>query len=115
MRDEIRNAKITGTSLTMADHGVLCYYLTLDGGGCGCNYGGIVIGKGYLGAEKFEGYSKGTEALMRIMDTVGVERWEDLPGQYVRFVDPGLGGVVKRIGNIIKNKWFDQDEFFAEE
>ena len=112
MKDEIRNAKITGTSLTMADHGVLCYYLTLDMGGSGCNYGGVVIGKGYLGADKFEGYAKGTEALIRIMDTVGVDRWEDLKGRYCRMVDPGLGGIVTKIGHIIEDKWFDQREFF---
>ena len=114
MKGEIRNALITNVSLTMEDHGVLCYYLTLDMGGAGCSYGGRVIGKGYLGADTFEGFSKGTEALMRIMDVVGVERWEDIKGKYVRVVDNGLGNVVDKIGNIIYDKWFSQKDFFCD-
>ena len=110
-----KNARITNTSLTMEDHGVLCYYLTLDMGGSGCNYGGIVIGNGYLGAKDFKGYEKGTEALMRIMDVVGVHRWEDIRGKYIRIVDPGWGGIVDKIGNIIEDKWFSQKEFFGGE
>ncbi len=114
MASEIRNARIKHVSLSMADHGCLTYGLTLDGGGIGCVYGGIVLGKGYLGAKEFEGSSKGLEALMRIMDVVGVECWEDLTGKYVRFVNPGLGGTVDTIGNIIEDKWFNQREFFKE-
>ena len=112
-KGEIVNALIENVSLSMADHGVLCYYLTLKMNGCGCSYGGRVIGKGYLGAKEFQGYKKGTEALMRIMDVVGVERWEDMKGKYVRVELPGWGGVVDRIGNIIEDKWFSQKEFFG--
>lgn len=112
VNDEIVNAKITNVTLSMADHGSLVYGLTLDMGGSGCVYGGVVIGKGYLGAKAFEGYEKGTEALMRIMDVVGVERWEDLTGKYVRI--EVAGRMVDRIGNIIEDKWFSQKEFFGE-
>ena len=111
----ILNAKITKVSISMADHGCLTYELTLDMGGTGCVYGGIVIGKGYLGADHFEGYSKGTEALMRIMDVIGVERWEDIEGKYCRVVSDGWGSIISKIGNIIEDKWFDQRAFFSEE
>jgi len=113
-RGEIVNALIEKVSLSMEDHGVLCYYLTLKMNGMGCNYGGRVIGKGYLGAKDFEGYAKGTEAIMRIMDVVGVHRWEDLKGKYVRVELPGWGETVGKIGNIIEDKWFDQREFFQD-
>ena len=113
-RNEIVNALIENVSLSMADHGVLCYYLTLKMNGCGVNYGGRVIGKGELGADEFEGYAKGTEALMRIMDVVGVEKWEHLKGKYVRVVLRGWGETVEKIGNIIEDKWFDQREFFQD-
>lgn len=112
-KGEIVNALIENVSLSMEDHGVLCYYLTLRMDGFGCSYGGRVIGKGYLGAKEFQGYEKGTEALMRIMDVVGVHRWEDIKGKYVRVELPGWGGVVDRIGNIIEDKWFSQKEFFG--
>ena len=116
MSGEIVNAKIGKVSLSMEDHGVLCYYIDLEfARGRRCSYGGFFIGKGFLGAEKFEGSAKGTEALMRIMDVVGVHRWEDLTGKYVRVVDPGWGGIVDRIGNILEDKWFSQKEFFRDE
>jgi len=112
---EISNAKITKADLSMEDHGVLTYGLTLEGKGWGVCFGGIVIGKGYLGAKEFSGYDKGTEAIMRIMDTVGVSKWSDLTGKYVRVVNKGWGRTVDVIGNIIEDKWFDQKEFFNEE
>lgn len=109
-----RNAKITHVSLTMADHGCLTYFLVLECGSIGCSYGGYCLGHGYLGAKDFDASSKGLEAMMRIMDVVGVERWEDLTGKYIRFVDPGWGGTIDTIGNITEEKWFNQREFFSE-
>lgn len=50
--------------------------------------------------------------MMKIMDTVGVERWEDLPGKYIRVESGGWGSTITKIGNIIKDKWFDLKEFF---
>ena len=108
------NAKITSVSLSMADHGCLTFMVYLEGGGWGCGYGGYCIGTGYLGADEFKasnGY--GLEAMMRIMDTVGVEKWEDLPGKYVRVKTEGFNGI-DIIGNLIKDKWFNIREFFAE-
>lgn len=112
MSKEILNAKITSVSITMADHGCLTFRVTLEGSGWGVNVGGYCIGHGYLGAEKFDATGLGLEAMMRIMDTVGVSRWEDLKGQYVRAETDGWGGTVTKIGNILKDKWFDVDEFF---
>ena len=110
---EIKNAKITNVTLTMEDHGVLTFYLTIEGGGIGFGYGGYIIGRGYLGANDFEGSAKGVEAMMRIMDTIGVNTWEDLKGKYLRYEDNGWGSCVTKIGHIIENKWFDIKEFFA--
>ena len=111
---EIRNAKITNVSLTMADHGVLTFYLTVEGGGIRFGYGGYVIGRGYLGANNFEGSAKGVEAMMRIMD-VGVDCWEDLEGKYLRYEYNNLDSRVTKIGNILDNNWFDIQKFFAQE
>lgn len=110
---EIKNAKITNVSVSMEDWGCLTFYITLDGGGWGCNYGGYCIGKGYLGAKEFYSTSAGLEVLMRIMDTVGVEKWEDLKGKYCRVKTEGLGGTIQAIGNILTDKWFDVKEFYS--
>lgn len=110
---EILNAKITSVSLTMADHGCLTFWVTVEGGGWGVSIGGYKIGSGYLGADNFKvEYGDGLEAMMRIMDTVGVERWEDLKDKYIRAEVNGLGCSVKKIGHITKEKWFDIGEFF---
>ena len=112
----IENALITNVDLSMADHGCLTLAMTLEGSGWGVVYGGYCLGKGYLGAadDFFDGSAAGMEYLMRIMDTVGVEKFQDLKGKYVRVANKRQGSSVKIIGNIIKDKWFDAETFFAD-
>ena len=112
----IENAQITNVSLTMEDHGCLTFWLTLEGDGWGCGVGGYCIGKGYLGAKEFTAErGDGLEAMMRIMDVVGVSKWEDLKGKYLRvqFSGIGWGDRVNTIGNLVKDKWFNIADFFA--
>lgn len=113
---EIKNAQIVGADLSMADHGCLTFNLELRGAAWAVNYGGYNFGYGYLGAEDkdFEGFAEGAKAIMMIMNTVGVEKFSDLKGKYVR-VAIKSGAVVKIIGNIVKNRWFDYGSFFEEE
>ena len=112
----IENALITNVDLSMADHGCLTLAMTLEGGGWGVVYGGYCLGKGYLGADDdfFDGSAAGMEYLIRIMDTVGVEKFQDLKGKYVRVATKGWGDSVKIIGNIIHDKWFDAETFFTD-
>lgn len=110
---QIENAKISKTSITMADHGCLTFWVFVDGGGWGCGFGGYCIGHGYLGAKEFTAENgDGLEAMMHIMDTVGVEKWEDLKGKYCRCKMEGPGGGIAAIGNIIEDRWFDIREFY---
>lgn len=112
---EIRNAKITDTSISMGDYACLTFRITLEGDAFGVSYGGYCIGHGFLGSDTFTAENgSGLVAMMRIMDVVGVESWEDLKGKYVRFVDDAWGSPVRKIGNIIEDKWFDIDRFFKE-
>lgn len=111
---EIKNMKITDVSLTMADHGCFTFWITVEGAGTGCNIGGYCIGHGYLGSKEFMvEHGGGLIAIMKIMDVVGVERWEDLKGKYCRVEDNGIGSTITKIGNIIKDNWFDLKEFFG--
>ncbi len=110
---KIVNAEITDVSILMCDHGCLVFNIGLNGGGWVCSYGGYCIGHGYRGAESFTSENGGgLVAMMMIMDTVGVERWEDLKGKYVRVIDNGWGSKITKIGNILEDRWFDIDEFF---
>ncbi len=119
MRDYTEeNARITSTSITMADHGCLTFWLYVEGSGWGIGFGGYAIGHGYLGAkpEEFKAETgKGLEAMMQIMNAVGVEKWEDLKGKYCRCRLEGLGGGMVAIGNIIDNKWFNIRDFYDKE
>ena len=110
----IENAKITSCDLSMANHGCLTLRLGIQGNGWGCVYGNCCIGNGYLGAEKFKSYKYASEYIMRIMDTVGVENFNDLNGKYIRVEVGSRGSSIDKIGHIIKDKWFSQKEFFEE-
>ena len=112
---QIENAQITNVSLNMENHGCLCLDLVIEWSGCGCGYGGYALGKGYVDADDdfFSGSEKGCEAIMRIMDTVGESDLLKMKGKCVRVAHKGLGSSVKIIGNIIKDKWFDYETFFA--
>lgn len=110
--EEIKNALITSAELSMADHGCLTMWLSLEGSGWGCGFGGYCLGKGYLGAKQFEGSAKGMESIMRIMNVVGVDCFTALKGKYVRVELEGPGGGISRIGHITEDKWFSYKEFF---
>lgn len=109
----IYNCKIVGTSLSMADHGCLTFFIFVEGEFGGVGIGGYCIGHGYLGASSFDSQDgNGLVAMMKIMDTVGVSRWEDLKGKYCRVKVGKLGETVSKIGNLIDDRWFDVDDFF---
>lgn len=115
MSVKVENAKIESVTLSMADHECLTFGLVLKGYGWGCTVGGYCLGHGYLGADEFTAENgRGLEALMRIMDVIGVERWEDLAGKYCRVKSDGGASIIKIIGNLINDKWFDIGAFFAE-
>lgn len=109
---EIENAKITSVDLSMEDHGVLCLSIGLDGKGWGCIYGGYVLGKGYVGAKEFSGTEQGIESIMRIMDVVGVDKFNSMKGKIIRVATKGWGSIIKIIGNVIEDKWFDAGSFY---
>lgn len=109
----IENARINDVSLSMEHRGRLELHLFLDVPGGEVIYGGFPIGLGCLGSGHFEGLDYGVEALMIIMDTVGVSSFEDLKDKYIR-VAYNKKFEVKFIGNILKERWFNVKEFISE-
>lgn len=92
---ETINAKIESTMLGFEDRGIMTWFLTLDFGGTGQGFGGYALG----GATT-------DFAIKRILKVVGVEKWEDLKGKYIR-VKREPRGLIKSIGNLLEDKWFD--------
>lgn len=111
---KIENALIKNVDLSMEDHGCLTLAMTLEGNYWGVVYGGYCLGHGYLGADNFDGSASGLESIMRIMDTVGVERFQDLKGKYVRVATKVGSSPIKIIGNVLKDQWFDIETFYKD-
>lgn len=105
----IENAQIKSVDLSN-DGGIFSLAMVLEGSGWGVIFGGRVIGKSY--DDEISDSEKGIEYILRIMDVVGVIRFNDMNGKYVRVAFKGWGDSVEIIGNIIENKWFDQKAFF---
>ena len=105
---EKRNAVIESTTLgPAAGNGIFSLYLTLNYGGSGQGFGGYALDK-HNGQHSERsaryGTAYGMEFIRRVLETVGVEKWEDLKGKYVR-VDMEFSKV-HGIGHVIEEKWF---------
>lgn len=113
---EIQNAKITYIDLSAEDHGCLTLSMALDGSGWGCVYGGYKLGTAgtYMKEEELCGSAAGLECIIRIMHTLGVDRFTELNGKYIRVATKGWGSSISIVGNIINDKWFDQKSFFED-
>ena len=110
---EIRNAKITSTMLGREDHGILTFMVFVEFGCSGCGIGGYAIDQYDRGTGKRVFSGNGLEAISKILETVGVDKWEDLPNKYIRIKDNGWGSTIDEIGNLMEDKWFNIREFFA--
>ena len=114
METEIINAKIDGTSLGPGDKGIFSCWLTLDYGGSGQGVGGYRMDaprERELGDMGTIGTAYGMQMIVDILKAVGVDQWEDLPGQYIRVKRvAGWGGTVIAIGNMLKDNWYDFEE-----
>lgn len=104
---EVKNAKITNTMLGCEDHGILSAWLTLDYGGTGQGFGGYALdGKPKDRGERSPHAACGLW-VKRILEVVGVGKWEDLKGQHVRVRTNG--GKVYAIGHLLEDKWFEPE------
>lgn len=109
---EINNAKITGTMLGFEDHGIMSFFVYLEWEGAGVGFGGYALDEYDKEQEKRVGVGYSLDLLKEILEVVGVEKWEDLPGKYVRVDSEGWGGKALGIGNLLKDKWIYPKEFF---
>lgn len=109
---EIKNAQITGTMLGREDHGILTFFIFVKFDGCECGVGGYALDS-YDRAIKGRVYSpKSIEVISKVLETVGVDEWEQLKGKYIRIKDEGRGSTINEIGNLMEDKWFNIREFF---
>ncbi|MCM1322976.1 MAG: hypothetical protein NC218_02220 [Acetobacter sp.] len=115
MQEEIVNGEIDSTFFGREDHGILtCSMWLRMSNGFYTNYGGwSFTGKGKDGKP---GYSvKGLQALDLIMQTVGVKKWEDLPGKHIRVILDNRGMVDGIINFMDDSKRFSFREFYSKD
>lgn len=112
---EIKNARIDSTMLGREDHGIMTFIIQLSFGNCYSQGFGCYALDEYDKETKTRVFrAKSMECISRILDVVGVDTWEQLPGKYIRFKDLGYGKTIDEIGNIMEDKWFNIREFFSE-
>lgn len=109
---EIRNAKITSTMLGREDHGIMTFMIFVEFYGAGCGIGGYALDQYDRETDTRVFSTKGLECISKILETVGVNKWEDLTGTYIRVKDNGVGSTIDEIGNLMKDEWFNLREFF---
>ena len=110
---EVLNAQITSVSLGYEDHGILTFGLGLNmSDGTSCIFGGYALDTYDKELERRICGRYSMECLTEIMKTLGVEKWEHLKGKYIRVVSESWGTPISKIGNLMKDQWFDIKEFF---
>ena len=112
--NNFENARITSTSISMADHGILTIRINVEGDHWFQTIGNFQNGVGELGVTKWEGNGSAIVAMMKIMDVVGVSTWEGLKDKLIRVKPRNKQfGTIDEIGNILEDKWFNLRDFFA--
>lgn len=111
----IANATIESTMLGREEHGIFTFFLYVNlGKDIGhCRIGGYALDRYDSKAKRRKIQSKSIEFISKILDVVGVETWEDLPGKYIRVnIEGGWGIRIYEFGNIIEEKWISFEDFF---
>ncbi len=99
---KITNDTIKSTTLAIT-RGVLTAWINLDYGGGGQGFGGIML---YSPSQKYDATGW---FIHSVLSVIGVENWEDLEGKNIRVkAEPTK---VHAIGNIIKDKWLNIDDY----
>lgn len=105
-------ATIKKTMLGYEDHGILSAYLHLEWPSGGVSVGGYALDEpADPGGSSFEreGTAYGLDHIIQLMETVGVDTWEKLPGKQVivLFDNPSsLGSMSRGIAGTVNDKVF---------
>lgn len=109
---ETLNAKIKDTKLGFLGNDLLTFSLILEvQGGGGVCVGHYAMSQYDKNKGKMVGSAYGSSVIMRILQVVGVDTWEELKGKYIRIKDCHIGDTVEAIGNLMEEDWIDFSTF----
>ena len=113
---EIINGKIESTMLGIEDHGIMSFFLHIKFDGSGQGFGGYALDQWNEAKKKRVGTAFGLDCIKNIIETVGVSKWEDLKGKYIRakYEKNQWSGPIIAIGHIIEDKWYNIEEHAKE-
>lgn len=107
---ELENGRIRSADIFIEDHGLLTAFLDIEFDGSVQGFGGYGFDWNPRGGRR---YSQNCALFVRrVLDTVGVSKWADLPGKIVRVKRNGSFGSIMEIGHAVKNQWFNPREEF---
>lgn len=110
MKDGIYNAKIEDVSLEFEDHGCLCFILYLVHE-CGHQaFGTINLMNQAQRQFTNTGGNVAGWFIKRVFDICEVNKYSELVGKAIRIRE--VDGLIKSIGNLIKDDWFTPEEDF---
>lgn len=83
----------------------MTFFLNLEweDGMCG-GFGGYALDQ-HVGRDQPRVAGPGYQAIRCILETLGVDSWEKLPGTLCRIEERGSG--IGRIGHIMEDRWFN--------
>jgi hypothetical protein len=101
-------AKIDSTHLGSEDHGITTAFLHCSWKGGAVGVGGFCLDVSTGKPDyKRRGTAYGLDHILRLMETVGVNRWEDLPGKQVIVLfqtENHLGSTSAGIANVLNDE-----------
>lgn len=114
----ISNAIVESATIQLDHSCFLCVWLSLDYCGSGQGFGGHVLGgvSDVSAGDHRNQPNLAAEAIVRIMEVCGVDKWKNIPGKTIRVkrTTDGLGGDIIAIGHIVKDIWYDPKKTFSE-
>lgn len=116
---KIENGKIKSTGLgpSANDGRGFGAWLHIEFNGSGQGFGGYALDTYLEKQDRRDNYDRvgtawGMEYIRRLLDTLEVGTWEELPDTHVRVrrTTDGWGGSIEAIGHIMKDQWFQPGE-----
>ncbi|KKN89646.1 hypothetical protein LCGC14_0234920 [marine sediment metagenome] len=102
----VENGRIMRTMLGVEHHGLLTASIQMEFSGSGQSYNCPYRLDGGPPVDSRFPDNYFANKIRELLDTLGVDSWEEIPGAHVRVIREDPYGEIMMIGHIVKDKWF---------